>query len=211
MIRARHTWFHTRFFKWYTRIRLRSNFSGITVHGEVPASGSSILVVSNHFSWWDGFFILWLNDKHLKRKFHVMMLEEQLRNNMILNKTGAFSIRKGSRDLVESLTYAGRILKDSDNLLLMYPQGEIQSMHTPYLHFEPGIERIVRGSEGQVTLLMVCVLTDYFSNAKPELNLFLEEYPLKGPLNLGDLELRFNQLLKGSKQTCNLQPATSNQ
>ena len=111
MIPARHTRFHTCFFRWYTEIRLKRNFSRIIVHHPIPdITSKPLLIIGNHYSWWDGFFILWLNNRFWHKKFHVMMLEEQLRQNMILNKTGAFSIRRGSRDALESLKYANGIL-----------------------------------------------------------------------------------------------------
>jgi hypothetical protein len=205
MIPARHTWFHVRFFRWYANIRIKRNFSSVTVHQPIPdTSGKPLLVIGNHFSWWDGFFILWLNDRYFKKKFHVMMLEDQLRGNMILNKTGAFSIKKGSREMVESLVYARSILEHSTSeepelpLLLMYPQGEIQSMHTRPLLFEKGMEKITNGLEDKINILMVVCLIDYFSNQKPQLHFYLELYPLTGKLVVGDLESAFNRLLNNS-------------
>ncbi len=222
MIPARHTWFHVRFFLWYTRIRLKRNFSAIKVHSPIPdVSDKPLLVIGNHFSWWDGFWILWLNDRYLHKKFHVMMLEEQLKKNGILNKTGAFSIRRGSRDAVESLKYARKILEDGSAesgrtdgsaptarqlpMVLMYPQGEIQSMHTRPVKFEKGLENITRGLEGKINILMVVILIDYFSNQKPELHFYLELYPFTQQLVTHNLEAAYNDFLTRSlsKQAAN--------
>lgn len=206
MIIARHTWFHVRFFRWYSNCRIRRNFSSVSVHGTLPEdSRKSLLIIANHFSWWDGFFILWLNTHYLKKQFHVMMLEDQLRKNRILNKTGAFSIKKGSRDMIESLRYARSILcgkasapsrtgpsEKTAPLLLMYPQGEIQSMHTQPLVFEKGIEHITHGLEGKLDILMVVVLIDYFSSQKPHLHFYAGYYPFDHELNSKDLESAYN-------------------
>jgi 1-acyl-sn-glycerol-3-phosphate acyltransferase len=209
MIPARHTWLHVRFFRWYTDYRIKRNFSSVQLHGQVPGkSGRPLLVIANHFSWWDGFFILWLNTHHLGKKFHVMMLEDQLQNNMILNKTGAFSIRRNSRDMVASLNYARDILAGKTSrasgknppapLVLMYPQGGIRSMHARPLKFERGLERITRGLEGAIDILLVVVLTDWFSNQKPQLHMYLQSFPFNHEMDIDTLESTYNQLLTNS-------------
>jgi hypothetical protein len=230
MIPAKHTWFHIRFFRWYTNCRIRRNFSNIVIHEPFnDLSDKPLLIIANHFSWWDGFFILWLNNRYLKKQFHVMMLEDQLRENMILNKIGAFSIKKNSRDMVESLNYARNILRLEDlktirrgeaktlrrgeektlrrgdgkrsqrvPLLLMYPQGEIQSMHSRELKFEKGIEHITSGLEGKINILMVVVLIDYFSEQKPQVHFYFQQYPFQTSLSSQQLEITYNQFLLSS-------------
>ncbi len=208
MIPAKHTWFHVRFFRWYSNYRIRRNFASVSVHGPVPeTSAMPLLIIANHFSWWDGFFILWLNSRYFKKQFHVMMLEDQLRKNMILNGTGAFSIKKGSRDAIASLAYSRDILsgnkpaavrKAVSPLLLMFPQGEIQSMHTRPLKFEKGLEKITRGLEGKIQILMVAILVDYFSSQKPHLHFYLELYHFNKELNTKNLESAYNLFLSTS-------------
>jgi len=208
MIPAKHTWFHDRFFRWYTNYRIGRNFSQVQVKGDQPPSGEPLLLVSNHFSWWDGFFMLWLNNRYLHRRFHVMMLEDQLSKNMILNKTGAFSIQRGSRDALQSIAYARKLLtgearakgkhaffKNAPALVLMYPQGEIESQHTSVIRFQSGIEHIVKGIEGQITLLMTVVLTDYFSAQKPSLTIYLKNFALNVTLDVATLEQSFNEFI----------------
>jgi len=207
MIPARHTWFHLRFFRLYTRRRIRCNFSKVIVHGTVPdVSGKPLLVIGNHFSWWDGFFILWLNRRYFYKKCHVMMLEDQLRKNMILNKTGAFSIQPGGRTALESLAYANSILREGcqtdgtvkyrQPLVLMYPQGKIQSMHNREVKFEKGIERIAAGLENRIHVLLVAALTDYFSDQKPQLHFYMEEYPFEQPLETEHLAETYDRFLR---------------
>jgi 1-acyl-sn-glycerol-3-phosphate acyltransferase len=202
MIPARHTWFHVRFFRFYADFRIRKNFSSVTVHNDVPeVHEKPLVVIANHFSWWDGFFILWLNHRYFRKLFHVMMLEDQLQGNMILNKTGAFSIKKSSRDMVESLNYARGILErptQMSPLLLMYPQGEIQSMHTRPLKFEKGLEHITRGLENKINILMVAVLVDYFSDQKPQLHFYLELYPFIKQLDMKAVEDAYNLFFSDS-------------
>ncbi len=55
-----------------------------------------------------------------------MMLEEQLRKRMYLNKSGGYSVRKGSRSILKSLDYTAELLKEKKSLVLMFPQGKIR-------------------------------------------------------------------------------------
>lgn len=119
--------------------------------------------------------------------------------NRILNKTGAFSIRKGTRDAVASLRYANQLLAgDGKNLVLMYPQGAIRSMHQHSLSFEKGVERITQGLEGRIQIVLVNILTDYFSAPKPELHFRMELYPFEAPLDIKDLESAYNRFFNRS-------------
>lgn len=200
MIPAQHTRFHAWFISRYTRRGLKKYFHSVHIHGKSEEQGKAILVVGNHFSWWDGFFIYYLNNLLFNRKFHVMMLEEQLRKNKILNKVGAFSVQKNSRSLLESLHYARSVLAEgSQNLLLYYPQGEIESLYTEEFRFEKGLERVVKGLEADVTIYMVAVLVDYFSNKKPELHISLQEFPSPETFQISELQDAYNSFIREAK------------
>lgn len=125
-----------------------------------------------------------------------MMLEDQLRRYIILNKAGAFSVKKGSRDMLESLNYCSRLLEDPQNLLVIFPQGEIQSLYTRYFRFEKGIERITKIAEGSAQLLFNVNLTDYFSHKKPGLNVYFRTCPLSDNSTLPEIEEAYNEYVK---------------
>lgn len=200
MIPSRHTAFHTWFISGFTRRGLKKHFHSVTVHGGFVEQGKPLLIIGNHFSWWDGFFIYYLNDRYFHRKFHVMMLEDQLRKNPILNKVGAFSIRKNSRSVVESLHYGRTVLEEgSQNLLLFFPQGEIQSLYKQPVVFQKGLERVMKGLEDTVSIWFVANLTDYFSHKKPELHIYMDAYTRKGPFDIKTLEADYNHFLTESK------------
>lgn len=174
MIKARHTPFFVRFFNWYSRRMMNSHFRDIRYHNKPAGTDKALLVISNHFSWWDGFFIVHYNNLFFKKRFHVMMLEDQLSNRMFLNKAGAFSIRKNSRSALRSLQYAGELLSHSNNLLLMFPQGEIQSQHICSFQFEKGIESILKYTKEEPEILFVANLTEYYSHKKPSLDVYFK-------------------------------------
>jgi len=133
-------------------------------------------VLSNHFSWWDGFWVVYLNYKYFNRTFNFMMLEEELKNRMFFTKTGGFSIKKGSRSVIETIEYTAELLSDRKNLVLLFPQGEIKSMHTTKLEFEKGIEHIIKKTPNKIHLIFLINLVDYFSSQKPGLYVYFKEY-----------------------------------
>lgn len=120
-----------------------------------------------------------------------MMLEEQLRKYWFFNLSGGFSVKKKSRSVLESIAYASEILEDKGNLLLVFPQGEIQSAYRSSFVFESGTERILAGKADRVQVVFMAALTDYFSSPKPGAWFYLEEF--KGSTTHGgDMQKGYN-------------------
>ena len=78
MLEAKHHFFFYPFFQHYSSWKIGRNFHEVKVIGTFDDQQLPILLLANHVSWWDGFWIMNLDMKVLKRKFHFMMLEEQL-------------------------------------------------------------------------------------------------------------------------------------
>lgn len=156
------------------------DFREVNYHGEPEDKGLPILMIGNHFSWWDGFFALNINQRNFHRKFHIMMLEEQLQQRMMLNKTGAFSIKKGSRSMVESLNYASELLEDKANMVVLFPQGSFQSIYDRPLIFEKGWFRIIEKASQPFQVIFFHALIDYFSHRKPTLHFYLYSHDHTG-------------------------------
>ena len=145
IIKAKHHFVIHPIFKLFSRVMINSHFSQIKVIGNVDVSCKrSILLLSNHSSWWDGFWQLYLNMKIFKKKFHFMMLEEQLSKHWYFNYTGGFSVKKWTRSIVETVQYSATLLSQPDNLVLMFPQGEVKSIHNHFFAFEKGVEKILQ-------------------------------------------------------------------
>jgi len=187
------------FFNLYSSYKLKNQFREISYIGNFEDAGLPVLIISNHFSWWDGFIQLQLNNRFFKRRFHVMMLEEQLNKFRILNKGGAFSVQKNSRDIIESLNYSVEILSDPKNVLLLFPQGEIQSLYTTYFRFESGLNYLLRNLETDIQLVFNVNLVDYLSNKKPELKVYFKTYTLRSDSTLKRIESDFNVFAKECK------------
>ncbi len=194
ILKARHHVFIYPFFMRYAVFITKRYFRIVNVLGNIKDTGLPILVIANHVSWWDGFWIAYLNETRFHRKFHFMMLEEQLRKYWFFNYAGGFSVRKGSRTVVETLHYTSELLKNSENLVLVFPQGEIQSMHNQHFVFENGIDRVLRDRHN-AQIIMVVNMVDYLSQKKPSLTMFLEEYNDAGS-DHQSIEDRYNAFYK---------------
>lgn len=183
------------FFKFFTALRIKTTFNAVHIIGSFKDSNLPILLISNHVSWWDGFWAEFLNQKLFKRKFHFMMLEEQLRKYWFFNYTGGYSVKKNSRSILESIEYSSDILSKKENVLLIFPQGEIQSMHCQSFIFEKGLERIFSLIKNPVQILFLANLVDYFSGSKPTLYSYLMEYTEK-KYNIISIQNVYNKFYK---------------
>ncbi len=178
MIKAKHHWFIYPFFIFYSFWKIKRHFKDVHINTLLPTDtiDKPILLIGNHISWWDGFIVQYINQKLWKKKFHFMMLEEQLVKHRFLNLTGGFSIAKKSKEIIASLRYANELLQDKTNLVLMFPQGKITSMHQQTMVFEKGIERILQHTSETIELVFMVNLIDYFSHATPSLSIYITNY-----------------------------------
>jgi 1-acyl-sn-glycerol-3-phosphate acyltransferase len=192
MIKAAHSYWFGWVFDKYLSFAFRRHFKRIETVGELNDSNLPMLVIANHISWWDGFWILRLNKQKFGRRFHVMMLEDQLRDNMFLRKLGAFSIRKRSKTMRESLDYASQLLHNSGNLLLVFPQGQISSQHDYPMVFQKGLDRIISNVPNTIQIVMVANLTDYFTEPKPVLRQYIYSPEIRSTYSGNELEVIYN-------------------
>jgi len=175
MIQAAHNRFFDQVFGAYLNAHMHFVFKSITITNNFRDTGGPVLLIGNHFSWWDGFIARHVNKKVLHRKLHLMMQEDQLSKRKFLSKLGAFSIRRNSRDAINSLQYATNILHDPGNLLIIFPQGKFQSLHQHPLSFEKGWFRIIQKAPDNTQILFLAALTDYFASPRPHLNIYLDQ------------------------------------
>lgn len=191
MLRSKHHFFIYPFFQHYTRWLLKRHFRRVTIEGAFIDMGKPVLLIGNHIGWWDGFWAMYLKLEVVKRRFHFMMQEDQLLRFRFFNYTGAFSVNRKSREVVESLQYAASLLQDPANMVLIYPQGSLQSLYCTSFSFEKGIERILQGREAEVQLLMSVNMIDYLAHPKPSLYIYLHNY--EGPFRREALEEAYNR------------------
>lgn len=104
------------------------------------------------------------------------MLEEQLNINWFFKYTGGFSIRKNSKSVIESLDYTAELLTNKNNMVLIFPQGEIGSMHDTTFIFGKGVSKILQRAKNEIQTIFVANFIDYHSNVKPSLHAYLCDY-----------------------------------
>ncbi len=199
IIKAKHNFIIHPIFKQFSRIMINRHFSQVEVIGDIELSNNhSILLLSNHTSWWDGFWHLYLNMKIFKKKYHFMMLEEQLKKHWYFNYTGGFSVNKSSKSIVETIQYSAKLLSHPNNLVLMFPQGKIESLHKRYIDFEKGVQKIIeRTDRNRVQIVFLVNSIDYFINKKPILYHYVTEYK-ESDTNYLSLEKSYNKFLNES-------------
>ncbi len=196
MIKAKHSKWFSALFNIYLWMVYRLYFNKFEVKGHVEDMGLPLLVIANHVSWWDGFWVLRLNQKLWKRQLFVMMLEYQLRENMFLRRMGAFSIKKRSKTMRDSINYASEIIKDPKKLLLLFPQGQINSQYTNPLIFQNGWYRIVEQAGNPVQIVMVANLTDYLASPRPTLTQYIYSPGRADKLTPGEIETIYNNFYR---------------
>jgi 1-acyl-sn-glycerol-3-phosphate acyltransferase len=177
MIKANYHPFSLWFYSSYFRVLQKIHFRKISVISiDVFPEDQSVLLLQNHFSYYDGYWSMYLCHKIFRRRFHVMMLEEQMKTRMFLTRCGVFSVRKNSRDLIESLNYAAELLQNPDNVVTIYPSGEIRSHHLQNFTFQRGFARLAGDKKNNTAIAFAVVLIDHFSKARPEIRIYIENY-----------------------------------
>ncbi len=167
MITARHQHLQQLFFRWYFRRLFKrqfSHFEGVLAETDPQ---KSVCWISNHSSWWDGVWPLLLNEKHEKRPFYVLMLEKELKKRPFLRALGSFSIAPGERSMAETGQYLASLLRQPENLVLLYPQGQLESMAETDIRFAPGMLRYACRENEHIQWLMSAFLVDYGASPKP--------------------------------------------
>lgn len=153
---------------------LRSRFNKIVIDPIKIKEGHSYLLMCNHFSFLDGLMALYLcrkvfADHDQLKTFQVMVLKGQLKKRKWLKRLGGFSVAPGSRSISESLGHAKEVLSTPGNLLLLYPQGNLESMYVRKIIFQDGINQILPQVEGKCQVVWASVLMEYFESIKPTL------------------------------------------
>jgi hypothetical protein len=151
----------------YLAYRLRKAFKVLKYNNVKVLPGHSVLLLCNHFSWWDGFFAGHLTHTYLHRDFHIMMQEDHLRKRMFFSRVGGFSINRKSKAVVESLQYTAALLNNPDNLVAVFPQGALESNHTDEIGIERGIDYIVKKIKGDCQIIYYSAFIEYFESLKP--------------------------------------------
>ncbi len=170
MIKADHKKWAKFVFDIYLKRLLKKSFYDFRIINDLAQidKSKSLIITPNHFSWWDGFFIYWLNKKILNKKIFVMMLEEQLKRYWFFQKLGCYSIDlNDNRKMIASLKYTLDLAQNSDNLIIIYPQGEIQSYEQRPVQLRNGIDFIAKRSKNVFQIVPIAFKIQYTNERLP--------------------------------------------
>ena len=171
MIRAQHRFWADFIFQPYLIRLFKRHFQKIQLLGTVPEVPAHLplLLLPNHSTWWDGFFVYLLNKRIFRRTAYLMMLEAQLTKYKFFRKIGAYSIEpKHRRGIFESLAYTVELLNQSASLVSIFPQGELLPWHTRPLGYKRGVEWILREYGKPVAILPLAIRAEFRGEKRPE-------------------------------------------
>jgi 1-acyl-sn-glycerol-3-phosphate acyltransferase len=170
MIKADHKTWAKFVFDIYLKGLLKKSFFDFRIINEQPEidQSKSLILTPNHFSWWDGFFVYWLNNRTLNKKLFIMMLEDQLKRYWFFQKVGCYSIDlNDNRKIVASLKYTIDLLSNSDNIITIYSQGEIQAYDEKKIVLKDGIDFIAKKSTVDFQILPLAFRIHYSNEKLP--------------------------------------------
>lgn len=177
MIYPKHSAWAKKIFDPYLARLLKRNFSHFYAVNALPQidAHSATLITPNHFSWWEGFFIYYVLNKQPGNKFHLMMLEEQLRRFWFFAKIGAYSIEQSNPvSVAQSFAYTTTLLKENGNTVVLYPQGKIEPYDKRPLEIHQGVTRLLAKS-GSFKVQPVVFKTGWHNEMKPEIYCYTGE------------------------------------
>ena len=188
------------FFSNYISFIIRKDFQSLQFNRPELEEGKAVLLIANHFSWWDGFLFFHLNKAFLKKKFHVMVSEENYIKVSFLKYLGAFPIKTKPKQLIESLQYAGQLLTDSNNLVLIFPQGKLHSNHEEEITFQKGLMHVINSSQGKFQYLFAATFVDYFQSRKPSVYCYLSVWEARENISLELIKNSYNTHYQTSRK-----------
>lgn len=182
-----------RCFDAYIRFIVTRNFSKINFTNLLTDKSKPVLLIANHSGVWDGFLMHYVNSQLLKKKFHVMLLERTAKRFRLFKYAGAFSINKNSRDVVHSLNFAAQLLNAPENLVLIFPQGKLYSNFITKVEFEKGVMKVMEKARGNFQVIYSAMFIEYFSNKKPQVNIYLKHVTDTAFKNIQQLQADYQQ------------------
>jgi 1-acyl-sn-glycerol-3-phosphate acyltransferase len=190
-------WFFRRYVKWL----VGKQFDRLLFNTVEIDTNRSILLIANHYSFWDALVLFCVNDCLFQKKFHGMILEETSRREPFLKYAGAFSVNKNTKDILLSLDYAAKLLNDPNNLVLIFPQGQLYPNFTTHIHFEKGVQRIINQAQGKFQLVFAAAFIQYFKHIKPTATVYLKtESVIYAGKSITELQRAYQQHFNASKQ-----------
>jgi hypothetical protein len=175
MIKAHHIWWADRIFQLYIYRLLKKHFYSVEIFGNPPLlqTNKSILLIPNHSTWWDGFFVYLINKKCFNRPLYLMMLERELRKFRFFSKVGAYSIEpENPISILKTLKYTHSLLEKKHKtapIICFFPQGELLPWGTRPLGFKKGLEWLLKNASTSVSILPLAMRAEFREEQSPQI------------------------------------------
>ena len=141
-------------FDLYLKYRLRRSFAEVSIDLADCRSAQAlldpklpVLLVANHVSWWDGFFVAEVQRALLpKAPLFTIMLEKELKSIPVFRKLGVLGVEpRKPATFARAFLNLKRLRKKNGALCVTYfPQGQITPQMSRPLAFQKGIEALIR-------------------------------------------------------------------
>jgi hypothetical protein len=166
---------------------------------------SSYLILCNHFSFWDGFLAAYLvrhtiHKKQQIKELNFMSVKKQMQMNPWLKYVGSFSVSPGKISVGESVAYAAEKLSKPGNVLVLYPQGNLESCHVREIEMKDGINAIIPQIKGNCQIIWSSNLVEYFESLKPSINFHMLDCGTNHDFNFEELNKKINSFHKEAIQ-----------
>ncbi len=199
MIKANPTRWSKFIFHIYVMRLMKRHFHAFHLFGNLPQPDPKLplLLIPNHSTWWDGFFVYFLNEEILKRETYLMMLDSQLAKYKFFARIGAFGITPGEKKNVqESLNYTVDLLQKKNVMIIIFPQGILLPWGKRPLNFKKGIEAIIEWYKKPITILPLAIRAEYSGEQRAEVffkfgeNFVVDADTFQGAKWLEEVELK---------------------
>lgn len=98
------------------------------------------------------------------------MLEDQLKRYWFFKKVGAYSINPANPvSMARTLKYSREIATSPDNLVVLFPQGEIQSLNEKSVSVKEGLKLFLEGDIPDIYILPLAVKLEYGGDKNPDI------------------------------------------
>lgn len=177
MIKAVNHPLFTPLMRFYIDNRIKRNFRTLVLEGEyMPSEEESVMLLSNHTGWWDGFWIEQLVRHRFKRDLRVMVDYNSLSQHKVLRYMGAYGAPRGIHEQNEQLVYTLYELQNPKNCLLLFPQGSLYSLYEDEIRFRRGADYFIKQTPVPPCVLFIYLLVEYGSYSRPSAFVYYERY-----------------------------------
>jgi 1-acyl-sn-glycerol-3-phosphate acyltransferase len=182
-----------------TGMVFRQKCKKLVIHPVELKPNHSYILMCNHFSFWDGFWALYVCRKAFfkeggMKKLYIMSVKKQMEKNKFLKYIGSFSVDPGKRSITESFDYAAEVLAEPGNLLLFYPQGKLESAFIRHIKFDEGLYEIVTRLKpiDNCQLIWSSNLFEFYESFKPTITAYMLDCGTNHDFDFEELKKKTN-------------------